>query len=101
MQNVELKSLIEQKLEDGRCRDQRNDNTRIRNRNGVHPARQHTHQHCTWQDAPPLFEQIQAAITASDPVVVRNRAHAVRGLLCACGGVQESGPGAAGNPYRK
>lgn len=40
------------------------------------------------EDAPPLFNALQAAVASEDAITVEQRAHALKGLLVNCGGVR-------------
>lgn len=40
------------------------------------------------EDAPPLMEDLHAAVQQSDAVRVRSAAHALKGLCAGCGGVR-------------
>jgi HPt (histidine-containing phosphotransfer) domain-containing protein len=40
------------------------------------------------EDAPPLLQQVTVAVAANDAKTVREKAHAVKGLIASCGGVR-------------
>ena len=41
-----------------------------------------------FEDAPPLFDDVQNAVAADDADQVRKKAHALKGLIASCGGTR-------------